>query len=70
MNEVFCFVAVKPCGCMAEACMPNRLRESMRTKWFRDQMDAGKVRSVPTREEFNAIPLTCVKCEPAPSLTQ
>lgn len=66
MDEVFAFVALKPCGCVAQACTPHVLGETMRKKFFREQMAAGKIRTVKDREEWMKLPWKCAACKPAP----
>lgn len=66
MADVFAFVAFKPCGCWAEVCTPHALDESMKKKWFREQMLSGKVKTVATRAEYLALPYRCAECAVEP----
>ncbi len=63
MNEVFAFVALRPCGCVCQAATPTALADMMRDKHFREQMKAGKIRSVMNRDEWDALPWKCNVCE-------
>lgn len=63
-SEVFAFVAPRPCGCVCQAATPRGLVDMIKNKHFREQMDAGKIRTVMTREEWMSLPWKCEKCEP------
>lgn len=63
MAEVFAFVAFRPCGCACQAATQRALGDAMKTKHFREQMAAGKVRAVMNREEWMAIPWNCDVCK-------
>lgn len=64
MDEVFAFVALKPCGCVCQAATPRALGDMMKNKHFREQMKQGKVKAIPDREAWLALPWKCKVCKP------
>lgn len=61
--EVFAFVALRPCGCVCQAAAPTLLADMMKNKHFRAEMNAGRVKSVMSREEWMALPWKCAACK-------
>ena len=62
MNEVFAFVALRPCGCVCQAAAPRALKDAMKSKHFRGQMEAGQIRTVADREEWMQLKWKCGQC--------
>lgn len=60
----FAYVTFKPCGCVAQAATPAGMADMMRNRFFKEQMQAGKVRTVFSREEWLALPWKCAVCRP------
>lgn len=67
MDDVFAFVAFKPCGCVCQAATPQALDDMMRNQHFKAEMKASRVRTVKDREEWLALPWKCEVCKPAKS---
>lgn len=64
-NEIFAFVAFRPCGCVCAAATPEALADMLKRKGImRDEMQAGRVRTVANREEWMALPWRCEVCGP------
>lgn len=60
--SVFAFVAFKPCGCVAQAATERGLVDAMKSKHFRAEMQAGRVRTVKDRDEWLKLPWKCAAC--------
>lgn len=62
-EEIFAFVALRPCGCVCQACTPHALAAAMRNRHFKEQMKAGKIRTIANREEWDKLSWKCSKPE-------